>query len=893
MADDRKRQQAWRGGGVKPAAEPGPRKRGVGKRFAVLALILGIVGIVVGLLVYLRPTPRPIALGIAVTQYTNHSYAPNAFAQQDSEAIRAKFEGDSAQAFQGQEKQGLLDQVIALAERTGQSADKGRPVVIHLSAHAVSRGGKVYLLPGRAEPDNPTTWLALEEILAALARGKSPRLLLLDLSHPIADAHAGILADNVAATLHDELSAADKAGKLPFFVLTSCKAGEISNTSLEFQHSLFGFFAEQALLGHADGWVGDEEPDRKVSARELAEYVRVEVAHWSAGQRLSPQTPQLYGQGKDFVLISPKQPFEPMKLPDPPPDYPKWLDEGWALRDKWHDAAAWRLTPRTFRELELLLGQSEQRWLAGDKEESVKNEFDGKLADLKKQREELALKRQAPRSIAAARRAGIENDKAVGTALRPLLERILAKTPLKPEDFKPLAEKPPDVPPFAGAAYHTLAAALELPDPTPEQLKGFDDLLKNFSPAPRFIELAALRFLVDLDPKVQERWNDKALAGVRRLVLAAAKASEEAVAIDPRSWPWLKADLIAADKDHRDGLVLLATGGEDARLQGRDKLRAAVVSFEQIAANAKVLEAGFLRLEETRALLPALVAPLGKRAADSNDERLWSTIVVNAGKLQQLLTPPTSAGKTPLDEVTSLTNQLQYDLGRLREPYQPSEADRMIRRAGKENGPTADELRRLLDSPLWPAATRKQIYNSARDLGQTSAAETMSHAANLPARSAMPAERGKRPDAPAWRARLAIDLLRLDGISDVKPMEELLAKSERSGDWQELGEALRRAWAVTLPAKFRDLGDLAAKERAAIALHPLDVSALPEGPGKPPVEPAAELRRRDLLDFWRWLARERYQKLAEELAKFPNRADLAAYARAMDEMRQEFLTRTP
>src|SRR5262249_22466448 len=327
MAGDRKRQQAWRGGGVKPAAEPGPKRRGAGKRFGVLFLILAIVGIVAGLLLYMRRNPEPIALGVAVTQYANRSYPPNPFAQQDGDSIRAKFEGDSAQASQAQEKQGLLDQVIGLAERTGKSPDKGRPVVVHLSAHAVSRGGKVYLLPGRADPDNTTTWLPLEDVLAGLARGKGPRLLLLDLARPIADAHAGLLADDVAATLHAELAAAETAGKLPFLVLTACRAGEVAHVSADLQHSVFGFFVEQALVGHADGWVSEEQKDREISARELAEYVRVQVARWAEGMHLSPQTPQLYGKGNDFELITPKRmPPEPMKLPEPGlPDYPKWL----------------------------------------------------------------------------------------------------------------------------------------------------------------------------------------------------------------------------------------------------------------------------------------------------------------------------------------------------------------------------------------------------------------------------------------------------------------------------------------------------------------------------------------------------------------------------------------
>src|SRR5207237_5278009 len=103
--------------------------------------------------------PPPIALSIAVTQYAQRSYPPNPFARHDGEAIRAQFAGDSAQAAQAQQKQQLLEQISGLSERTGKAPDKGRPVVVHLSAHAARRGGKVYLLPGFADPDVATTWL--------------------------------------------------------------------------------------------------------------------------------------------------------------------------------------------------------------------------------------------------------------------------------------------------------------------------------------------------------------------------------------------------------------------------------------------------------------------------------------------------------------------------------------------------------------------------------------------------------------------------------------------------------------------------------------------------------------------------------------------------------------
>jgi hypothetical protein len=901
MADDRKRRQAWRGGGVKPAAEPGPKRRGAGKRFTVLFLILVIVGVVAGLLLYMRQPPRPIALSVAVTEYSP-PYPPNPFARQDGEAIRARFEGDSAQAAQAQEKQGLLEQIIGLAERTGKPPDRGRPVVVHLSAHAVSRGGKVHLLPSRAEPDNVTSWLALDDVLAALARGKGPRLLLLDLARPIADAHAGLLADDVAAALHAELTAADAAGKLPFLVLTACKPGEVAHASPDLQRSVFGYFIEQALLGYADGWVSGEEPDRKVSARELAEYVRVQVAQWADGLRLSPQTPQLYGQGKDFELIAPRQmPPDPMKLPEPK-DYPKWLEESWAVRDKWQTDGVYRLMPRTFRELEVLLWQAEQRWLAGDTEDAIRAEFDPRFADLKAQRQQLALKKQDPFSIAAARASVTrEKEAEVGKAVRPLLERLMVKPakpedfkPLKPEDLKPLLEKPPETAPFASISYQLLAAALEVADPTPEQLKGFDDFLNVFKPAPNFIELEALHFLVKVDPTKHRRWDrDLELAGVRRLVLAAAEASERALPADVRLGPWFKQRLAAADKDHREGIVLLATGEEDARREGRRRLKAAVDAFEKIAEDAGVLQDGLRQLDEARLVLPGAIIPLSRRVPDDNDRQLWASAIDVTLELRSTLTPPADVREAPVDKVRSLEGKLRDTLRPFRAQFESAAAEALIRRAGKENGPTAEDLRRLLDAPQFPAATRREIYKAARELGQSSAGEALARAMALKPRSPMPLERGPRPDAPGWRARLAVDLLRLGGATNTGPLEELLTKAERSRDWQELSESIRRAWAVDLPKKFRELDKPAARERAGDALDTLDVSALPEGPGRAPVEPAAELRRKQLVEFWQELARERYQRAAEELGRFPERPDLKDYAAAFERMRTEFLRRTP
>jgi len=164
---------------------------------------------------------------------------------------------------------------------------------------------------------------------------------------------------------------------------------------------------------------------------------------------------------------------------------------------------------------------------------------------------------------------------------------------------------------------------------------------------------------------------------------------------------------------------------------------------------------------------------------------------------------PTQSGNTPRDDINSVTEQLQFNLVRARSQFQSTEADKQIRRSSTDGGPTATDLRRLMDCVLWSAADRARLYNSARDLGQSSAKSAIEQAgATKPGSDAAPAV-GQRTDSAAWRARLAIDLLRLDGLTDTRPLDEMLdraARENKPAKWEEVGDAIRRAWAVALPA---------------------------------------------------------------------------------------------
>ncbi|MCX7700463.1 MAG: hypothetical protein N2039_06265, partial [Gemmataceae bacterium] len=155
MGRERSRRRTWRNEGVLVGRSTPSSQGKLAGRIVAIVAVLVIVGVIGGLLYYLRPTPQPLALALAVTQYADAHYPPNAWAQQDVEAFSRHFDDDSVMALQGQEQQTLRDLVASLADRTTRTEDRGRPVVVYLSGLAVTRQNRVYLLPGRADPDDP------------------------------------------------------------------------------------------------------------------------------------------------------------------------------------------------------------------------------------------------------------------------------------------------------------------------------------------------------------------------------------------------------------------------------------------------------------------------------------------------------------------------------------------------------------------------------------------------------------------------------------------------------------------------------------------------------------------------------------------------------------------
>jgi hypothetical protein len=908
MADDHRRMPNWRTTGGRepgrPQIEPGKKRPGGRKRLALLGAFLAVIGVVLGLLTLLNRTPRPIFLGMAVTEYAH--YPPNAWAQQDSDALRALFGTDSEQAFTGQERHLLLQKLNELTDRTSTSAEKGRPVIVHLTGLAVPWGGKVHLLPGNADPSAPASWLPLSDVLSALARGKGPRFLLLDVARPIADARLGVLNDDVALVLDAELTQAEAAGNLPFFVLTACGPGQFSRTSPDLQRSIFGYFIEQGLLGRADGWGGTQRDDR-VSARELSEYVRVHVAQWAENLHLPAQTPVLYGKGTDFVMIAPKAP-PPRELPVPEPRKPPEILTGaWAERDRWAAEGTASLAPRTFRHLEEAALRAERRWLAGGNEENLRRSLGEDVTNLAKRRQELLPRSITPRSLAEAR-LKVKGDVKIPPEARQLLARLQSPSPPNPMELAealkalnkpapdPASKAPAEALPAGALELAGLAALTSLNDPSTQQLAGFDSYFATFFPDSRPAELLLIRYLLDHKPRELERWQEEKLTTAKALILRSGAAAERACVVDPRTARWLADGLENANQLRRDGIILLSTSeSAQKRIEGINKLEEALRKYDNLCTAGLALEWALAAVDRALLLLPAVVPALTEGPVSQTEERLWSATVAAILKLQDLLSSPDAKPQLPtLPELNSASESLDFQFRSWVELFQDEELSRLLKRAG-----SGAELRRTLRAPVWSGPSRSKLLAEADQLDGNLINEAREKSIALQPGASPPNSPNATMGSPAWRARVAIDLLRLGGLTDTKPLEARLeqvkAKNPPDQDaWEQLGLKIREAWAEQLPARFSDFKTpCPAQRQAGFIVHPFDVSALPLPLDRFSREPAAELRRDETSNFWRWLAERRYQEDAKRFGAFSNRPELTSYGKGLAEVANRIQERNP
>ena len=857
MSNPGRPQDVWKQSRAgQPPVRPG-RGSGAGRgRWFLAALVLvALGGAIAGLLVYLWPERAPVLLAIPVTAYAHPDWPPNPWGEADARAVLERSPGETAQTFQAQEKQAILRELNRLAEDS-----RRRPLIVYLSALGAMAAGKVHLIPGDGQPDNPATWLPLEEILSPLRRSSAPRLLILDLL-PASDPRAVLMSEDVNEELDAALARLSESGDLPFFVLTANTPPEGANVFRILHRTAFGLALAQGAGGAADGWNGERKRDGRVSVRELAAYTRELTHHASITGGFSPQLPRLHGPDGDFdIFWVPRD--GPLSLPtlaDPEP-YPDFLQNGWKDRDAWFAAGLNRRAPRLVHQLTLTASRSERRWLAGGNGDAIHATFDATVNRLREVQPTLSPVVVPTGSVARARQNPALKLTAAKDALQAVFNRIL-ETPGVERDkalaeaMKAAWEKPPDAEPFDAVAVACFTFAQNLDKPTQEQMKQLAALIAGFRPRPpRHAELLTLSLIGALTPEEVERWPLGAIA----TLIQVARAAEEAVACDGRVLPWLAGELLRVDETRRAATNDLCNPKSLGRIRGAavSNLELARKDYDSIRAYSSALEIAWHEHEETRAVLvdlavayPIEVMPIPEVAA-----KIWAALVEDCLRLQQLLQPPTSPSIPDVGELGRTAQSLRANREQLRSALTVPETGSLR------------HYETLLRWPHWSQAERMKLLAKLGEAERLATRKVLDTWPKEPANREVAALGKCSPRVAANTLRdlnRELAILRLVGLSDAVPPQFTL----ETGLAQKVREALRR--------RLKELYVSADPRRQALigwAVDPDDVPAFPQAGTPGPPNPELIDQRSAEKEFHDWLAANRYSADAKLFGASPVKA---------------------
>lgn len=852
MASSGRPQDVWKASAA--ARPPGGRApaRGKGRWFAAALAVVALGGAIAGLLFYLWPDPPPVILAMPVTAYNQPDWPPNPWAEADARSLLERAPEGGAQTFQAQDKQAILRELDRAAAET-----RKQPLVVYLSALGVAATDKVHLIPGGGRPDDPSTWLALDEVLARVRRATTPRLLILDV-RPATDPRAVLTGQDVNDVLDGTLAKLSTAGELPFLVLTANTPAAGAASLRPFKRSAFGLALAHGAGGAADGWNPELKRDGRVSARELAAYTR-EVTHQIAANAGFPdQTPRLHGSGGDFDLFTtPRTGPAPLPTLGDLEPYPDWLQAAWKDRDAWAADNLDRRAPRVFHHFTLATMRAEQHWLAGGNGDAIKAAFDVPASRLRAVRPSFSPLASPASSVARAERKPGLTIAAATSALQPVFNRVL-ETP-SPERDKALVEamkavwdKPPEAEPFDAVAVVVFTFARNLEKPTHDQMKHLAALLGGLRPRPpRHAELQSISLVGGLTPEQVEKWP----AGTIALLLGVARDAEDAAAIDGRCLPWIRDALAKADETRRTALRDLCNprNTNAMREAAVAALDAAGKDYRTVRAAAGALTSAFHEYEETRAVLVDLAVaypfdalPLSKELGSR-----WHNLADDFGKLQQMLRAPAAPALPNGAELERATQTVLAGRQFLRQALSVPDSG------------SVRQYERLLRWPHWSQAERGQL------LARLAEAERAAVRRVLDSWPKEPPNRDTPTAPPMGDQRTASDAGELHRTMKLLQLVEGPDAGDLKTEFDRLGARPAHAAVAELARKVR----LASRRKLAETyltadparqalmgwmVDPDDVPAYEQPGSAGPPNPEAPERRGAEKAFHDWLANKRY-----------------------------------
>jgi hypothetical protein len=878
MPDPSQNPRGWRGTASSGAGSAKGMKPKRQRIFTVLAAMLALAGTIVGLLVLLRPVPEPYLVPLWVAEYSFPQVPVNFLAEPDRRALLEGnyFRQKSESAFARQQKNQLLQELDRLAERRESDA-----VVVYLCAFArTASQGQVLILPGDVKPDDMQTFLPLRNVLQALHRNPAKhKLLILDIMRPLADPRLGILADNVASRVADELKAVEDPQRL---VLCSCSAGQVSLTSEAMGRSVFGYYLEEGLRGRADGLNPDGKRDGHISVRELAEYVKVRVDRWAKQNRDTRQTPILLpaDSKEDFQLVAlehgePQPHLEPAVIED----YPDWLQAGWGIRDQARKDAAFQWSPRAFRQLEAHLLRAEQEWRGGTEPSRVKKHLEDQLDQIQKLFQEArAIVKVEPRSLALAESWGHKPDPAVAEAVKDLLNKfdeVPTDKPKEAEDaqnklIKSYLEKN-KVKEF-DLARAVFDRAVADRSPSSDKIRFLAKLLQARQPQPRYVETL---FLDRYYPKTSEAAKDSEglpVALVRKSLDVVDKG--EKAASQEKALPWIRGLLDEAAQDRHNAEILLAAPKFGSLLQADQSLKNASDKYVDVLAIEKTILASQRALDEAMIVLPAYVPYLIRTP---RQEETWLAATQAAQHLAEILVPPPADAplskanlQRKIDELAKVSEDLQERLKILSRPFGKEEMQKLIKKSERRDAVPTDwlELDAIMSTPFPAAEDRAALWIAARDLsgrlhGETIKLDEEEDQSHQPPKTLTDfvAEGERWQRLADRRACYSIALLKMAGFaaSEIQRLED--ARSRVAADQADpaaaetLASSLRVAWAEQLPGQLQEERSVFVQDRLGRLIPPFESSSFLDNAT---TNPSLQARSKELTALWTWLA-DHYQ----------------------------------
>jgi len=789
---------------------------------------------------------EPYFVTIPIGEYSDPAWPANPWVYEDSTMLAECFKTRDGQPLasnwkNSQQQNRLQTGLDSIANGsiepglTGQ-LDKaaGRPLVIHINSLAVARNRMVYLLPAEAKPEDSSNWIPITKLLDAVQACKSPKkLLILDISRPVADPYNGVLRNDVAAVLHDLLDTRNKSSDpLKYSVITSCAPGELSIPADPAHCTAFALAMVEGLNGAADKYNKDETSDDQVTVSELAQFVAARVSRYALKVRNVRQTPQFYpaeGPDADFVVAFGK--VKKVEFKTSRGNYPGELRSAWANRDLEAKTGAANGYPIAFARLTGGIVRAEETWRGSDRVDHANLELT-KVTNFWKDHgpksgrsDPVADKLLRARDTMGDWRLVVARTKHPApapdwtTAFNTYANaRFAAKpAPDKPDETGPLrtawlakAKENPIV-----AAGMVWEKARKQANPKQSDLAVYADMMKELKDeglTRNYSEIVLLRALAARNFWKEQRLAESSYPGSAiALLLNVENEIGLTLAAGPEGWELVPKELEVAEADRREGQKLLFAAdrpetvakAETALKQSADKFKAVRLNLEEWSKANRVLQESIAAVVATqRAALEWNVPKFSE----------WEEAAAASTRLAKQLKAERQAGRFQATNVTDLWKKAESTALGLMAAVGHARAEQLLKENKSRDIPQGMiDWQAVVSAPLAQADARKSIWDAI--IADTAKFHQIARQddeddteKNAITGKPPPVPRGVDPERiPAEnRAKAALALLRLAGLAQGEQLQSRLDRNTgAASEFEPLGDEIRKIWIDDWPTQMK------------------------------------------------------------------------------------------